>query len=471
MIVAEKNITPAACIVLKGAELLGRHNMETEIKEKLLSYYHLYNRLDRIGGPEEDGDLFEEVLGLEDELLEKFGLPFSNKNKSILWKLVQKSKISDKALNQTLEHLKAAAEQYLYSPVQSDLEQLTKARDEKRSAFDILPELGHPTHEYTIFLYEVILDFASPEAVLAELSTLKRLDCYGEAASLKNRYPRTFRKTKVYKQLSPYLKFLDNYLDPSDLDSLFRLSHEEDEDTPHPLEAERVISFDDLNEERAVGKQAELFSLSRPTEAIDFTPEYIILSDLIEVEEIIFSEDSAVTVTGQLHACYKPSPITLGFDFDMLTAVIREYRDQGNSVLNYFNKNRQQNLIDNPVTISLKDKIGSTLLLKKHYFRVYKPLALGSDGKPEMMRDAFYIVDEPIDKSRYDQKQVEYLRGSLGGTFHHMLNHYYCYLNAKQNGMSEAEARRDNGLEDNVRFDVSRMLYLLRKHGGITEMR
>ncbi|WP_439880722.1 hypothetical protein ACSX1A_16385 [Pontibacter sp. MBLB2868] len=445
--------------------------MRTEVIYKLNSYFHLYKELDRIGGPEADGDLFEEVLGLEEELLQKFGLPLSNKNRSILWKLAQKKKLSEKVLQQTLEHLNAAAQQHHFSPVLTDLEQLKEAKARNKDAFDILPELGHPTHEYTIFLYDVILGFASPEDVLAELSALKRLDCYGDAASLKNQYPRTFRKTKAYKQLKPYLKFLDNYLDPSDLDSMIKLGQEEEEPAPHPLEMARVFRFNEFREERSDSEQTDLFSLARP-DAIDFTPDYFVIAGIVEIEEIIFSEDSAVTVTGQLHEDYnKPSPVTLGFDFDALTALIREYGSKGQLVLSYFNKSRQQSLIDCPTIISLKDKTGSTLELHQHYLKVYKPLTLGPTGKPEMIKDAFYIVEEVIDKARYDQQLIEDMRNGLGGYFHHMKNHYYCYLKAKHNGMGEAEARKDNGLEDHVRFEVSKMLYLLYKHGGRTEMK
>ncbi|MBC5772780.1 hypothetical protein H8S95_01785 [Pontibacter sp. KCTC 32443] len=444
--------------------------MKTDIISRLTAYYHLYKKLDHIGGLEVDGDLFEELIGIEEVILKKFGLPLSNKNKTILWKLVNKTKLSEKNLQQTLEHLQAAAERFLHSPVQSDLEQLMAAKKQNRSAFDILPELGQPTHEYTIFLYDVILDFASPEDVLAELSALKRLDCYGEAASLKNQFPRTFRKTKVYKQLSPYLKFFDNYLDPSNFDLLISLNNEDDESMPHPLEMARVVSFKDLDEHNLSRQDADLFSIARP-EPVDFEPDYIILSDLIEIEEIIFSEDSAVTVTGQLYECCKPSPITLGFDFDTLAALIREYGSQGKSVLNYFNKSRQQNLIDVPVVISLKDKTGSTLELRQHYFKVYKPLTLGANGKPEIMKEAFYIVDEVIDKRRYDQQQVMFMRSGLNGTFHHISQHYYFYLNHRHDGLSEDEARKKAELQDWVRFEISRMLYLLEKHGGRAEMK
>ncbi|PKV75291.1 hypothetical protein [Pontibacter ramchanderi] len=444
--------------------------MSLTVEEMLRLYYNKYKELERKGGPEKDGDLFEEVIGLEEGILEKFGLPASNTNKEILWKLSRKKKISDKSIDLTLLQLKAAAEKHLYAPVLTDLEQLQKAKAQNRSAFDILPELGHPTHEYTILLYDTILDYVSPKLVLAELSALKRLDCYGEIATLKNQYPRTFRKTKVYKQHKPYLKFLDIYLDPLNIDLLYNLGHDETiVGYPHPL-VYAAIAMPPEFEEREDNRQANLFDSVRP-EAIEFNPEYITLIDLIVIEEIIFSEDSAVTVVGHIAHAHYPQPITLGFEFDALTSLIQDYGSHGQYILSYFNKQRQLNLIDSPTIISLKDKTGSNLGLNKHYLKVYKPLTLGPSGKPEVMKEAFYIVDEVIDRARYDQEQIPKLKCSLNGAFHHMLQHYYFYLNALLKGMNDAEARKKSGLEDNTRFEVSRLLYMLYKHGETPEMR
>jgi hypothetical protein len=437
----------------------------------ILGFYHKkYKELERKGGPSEDGELFEEVIGLEEGILEKFGLPASNKNKAILWTLTKKEEVNQKYIEQTIKKLEAAAERHLFSPVLTDLEQLTHAKAIGKSAFDILPELGHPTHDYTILLYDTILDYVSPEEVLAELSALKRLDCYGEIATLKNQYPRTFRKTKVYKQHKPYLKFLDIYLNPFNLDLLYSLSHDEIlEDHPHPLEYEAIATPPDFDERYAHG-QANLFDAVRP-ETIDYDPDYIVIIDIIEIEEIIFSEDTAVTVMGRITHAHYPQQITLGFEFDALTSLIQDYGSHGQYILSYFNKQRQLDLIDSPTVISLKDKTGSNLGLNKHYLRVYKPLTLGPSGKPEVMKEAFYIVDEVLDKFRYDQEQIPKLKGSLNGAFHHMLQHYYFYLNAKIEGLNDSEARKKAGLEDETRFEVSRLLYLLYKHGGNPEMR
>ncbi|MCC9168648.1 hypothetical protein [Pontibacter harenae] len=136
------------------------------------------------------------------------------------------------------------------------------------------------------------------------------------------------------------------------------------------------------------------------------------------MEKIIFSEDSAVTVIGELHECYKPTTVTLGFDFDTLAAVIREYGQKGQQVLNYFNKDRQRNAIDYPITINLKDITGSRLELIQHYFKVYKPLTMKPNGKPEVMKEDFYIVEEVVDRASYDRQHVGYYRSALNGTFH-----------------------------------------------------
>lgn len=91
-------------------------------------------------------------------------------------------------------------------------------------------------------------------------------------------------------------------------------------------------------------------------------------------------------------------------------------------------------------------------------------------GKPEVMKEAFYIVEEVINKGRYDLQQMEHMKGALNGTFHHIKNHYF-YLNARLSGKSEAEARKQFELEDEVHFEISKYLFLLEKHGGRAVMK
>jgi hypothetical protein len=435
--------------------------MNFDLETELLDYFKKYKILEEKGGPEQDGDLFEEVLAKEEAILSAFGLPEALKYCQILHKLANRKSVTVAAIRKTLVKLQQAAEKYHNRPVISSLETLALAQQKKLNAFDVLPELGFITHSYTIFLYDSLLlaKKASPEVILTELQTLHKQDLYGPVAKLQFNLTPGYRRTKAYKELKSKLKFLDLFLETTasdnEPDALWDAedSRPEDQKTrprqqdtpPHQSETGEILHH--------------------------FEPDYFTLTDCVYIEEIIFSRDSAVTVTANMSWGYKPQRITLGFEFDQLTKVIQDYRQQGQKVLSYFNKTRQQNAIDEPVIINLKEKTGSELELYLHYFRVYKPQALDRNGKPELMNEAFYIVDEIIDKAKFDKGAESCIKSEINGLFHHVKNHYYTYLNAKADGMTEEEARRANGLEDNVRFELSKLLYNLEKHGGKAEIR
>jgi hypothetical protein len=104
----------------------------------------------------------------------------------------------------------------------------------------------------------------------------------------------------------------------------------------------------------------------------------------LELEEIVFDKDTAVTVNANyFQQGTKQRQIGLGFEFDELYALLRQYEKENNGVLNYFNKNRQRITFDSPTIINLKDKLGENLVLNKHYLRVYKPEAVNREEQLE----------------------------------------------------------------------------------------
>ncbi|AKQ46412.1 hypothetical protein TH63_13525 [Rufibacter radiotolerans] len=437
--------------------------MSQQQETALLEYFKLYKLLEEKGGPERDGDLFEEVLGKEEDILQSFGVPASMKHLQILHKLVNRKSVTVASIQKAIAQLQKAAEVHLSAPVLTDLEFLKKAKEEDLSAYDVLPELGIITHTYPIFLMEVALTFIDPQVILDEFYALKRLDCNGDLYRLKNKHPKSYRRTKIYKQLKPYLKFIDQYVRYNpDLPVQIEDWLEEEK-----LDVSEIISYKDDIAEPIRGQQPSLFdepALTKPP--IDFTPEYTVLTDLVMVEEITFSRDSGVTVSGHLAQYYRPTRLMLGFEFDKFYEVLSAYFSPGLGLLSYFNKNRQQAIKDEPVIINVQDKLGKPFVLGEHYFRVYKPEALDRAGNAVPMEEDFYIVEEVIDRARYDQQEAKHIKSNLLGWFHKMKNHYYVYENHKRNGLNEQEAKKEIGLEDDIRFAISKLLYELDKHGG-----
>jgi hypothetical protein len=431
--------------------------MKIDIASALLTYFNQCKLLEEKGGPEQDGDLFEEVLAKEEEILSAFGLPGSLKFCKVLHKLSNRKSVTAAAIRKTIGSLQQAAQKYHNRPVVSSVETLTLAQQKKLNAFDVLPELGFITHTYTVFLYDDLLleRKAAPAAILKELQILHEQDLYGPVARLHFNLKPAYRRTKAYKALKAQLQFLDLYL----------ASEVANGRTKDP--GEEVVYPAEVVEALLSGIDSSPGHPEVPANPKDCAQESIVLTDLVMMEEIMFSADSAVTVTGRISFGADGSkPITLGFEFAELIAVILAYRKRGQSVLNYFNRDRQKDLFDEPVVINLKDKTGSDLLLDRHYFKVYKPLSLNREGNPTPMEEDFYLVEEIIDKYKYDEREVNNLKQDLEGYFHHMRNHYYAYLNHKHEGMDEKAARKRNDLEDDVRFKVSRLLYRIWKHGG-----
>src|ERR1044072_2447773 len=123
-----------------------------QLKLKLQEYFQRYRQLDQRVKPGK-----EEVGDMENDILSQFGLPASKRFVQILHDFVNHAQVNDHLLEYVSKKLRSAARTYLLSPVMSDVDLLNHARDQKRSAYDLLPELGYPTHEYAIFMVAELL--------------------------------------------------------------------------------------------------------------------------------------------------------------------------------------------------------------------------------------------------------------------------------------------------------------------------
>ena len=146
-------------------------NKHEQIKNGLSGLAKLQIALDKKGGPSEDGQLFEEILSLQDGILRSFGLPPTEENEKLLW--FNGNVPTHLEVAERVKQLHKAAQEYLLSPAKPETQILKDAQENKASAFSTLPELGITTHSYTIFVYEKIL-LAKRDNVENVLAELKR---------------------------------------------------------------------------------------------------------------------------------------------------------------------------------------------------------------------------------------------------------------------------------------------------------
>jgi len=138
------------------------------LKSKLIRLADLRINLDKKGGPQEDTELFEEILELQDGILMSFGLSLNPDNE----KLLELDKLPiDFELDEIINQLKTNATDYLLSDAKTELQILRDARELNQDASYLLPELKIRTHTYTIFLYEKVFlkDKERVEDILQEL--------------------------------------------------------------------------------------------------------------------------------------------------------------------------------------------------------------------------------------------------------------------------------------------------------------
>ncbi len=138
------------------------------VKSKIILLSEKSLLLEKLGGPENNSELFEEIFSIEDDILKSFGLPENSKFAQIL----KRNNIpSNQELEEMISILENIASEYLLAPTETSISVLTKAKDLKLDPFGVLPELKIITHIYSIFVYEEILlkERDTPENVLKEL--------------------------------------------------------------------------------------------------------------------------------------------------------------------------------------------------------------------------------------------------------------------------------------------------------------
>ena len=129
-------------------------NESATLVEAVVALSQMNQQLEDAGGPEAEGNLFEEYLTARVDILEKFGLP---ETEDFLFLLASADVLTVSEAEDVVAALHQAATSYLLSPVRREVQVLEDAKVEQSNPFNVLPEIGVITHTYTLFVYESIL--------------------------------------------------------------------------------------------------------------------------------------------------------------------------------------------------------------------------------------------------------------------------------------------------------------------------
>lgn len=140
--------------------------------------------LEEEGGPEQDGELFEQILYYQDTILKRFGLPLKVEYERLIF---FNAMPTDEEISDRINQLHQAATTYLLSSAKSDLNILREAKKLQLDSFAVLPELKIKIHIYPMFVYDYILleNKDSVENVLNELRFANHPDILNVLGKLK----------------------------------------------------------------------------------------------------------------------------------------------------------------------------------------------------------------------------------------------------------------------------------------------
>lgn len=135
---------------LTSSEQVNNHEF---LKSAFTGLAKLQGLLEKKGGPSEDGQLYEQILSLQDGILKSFGLPTNPDNEKSLW---FSQLPTDDEVNDRMKQLHTKATTYLLSNAKPELQILREAEELHRDPMYVLPELKVLTHIYTLFVYNKI---------------------------------------------------------------------------------------------------------------------------------------------------------------------------------------------------------------------------------------------------------------------------------------------------------------------------
>jgi hypothetical protein len=168
---------------------------DATLRKKLLNLAQLAVDLNKKGGPEKAGRLFEKIIEKTDKILESLGLPSNPYYQGIVsfydaipW---------DNELDELIKVLHQEADEVAAAGPVSDIDILTNAKKSGRDPMFVLPQIKISTHIYPLWVYRNILltDADSPENILAEFKTLMEGDYLGQIGMMDPKLIEDFEST------------------------------------------------------------------------------------------------------------------------------------------------------------------------------------------------------------------------------------------------------------------------------------
>jgi hypothetical protein len=360
---------------------------------------------------------------MENDILLQFGLPTSKRFVQILHDFVSHSQVNDHLLDSVSKKLKDAARKYLLAPVVSDIDQLSQARDQKRSPYDLLPELGYPANEYAIFLVgELLYRRNMPSTdVLEEMKKVQHADSWNDVLLLsKIIHYTTHELYSIVKQQN--LRFVDEFVQYT--------RRQDATKTPN----------------------------KKATPATEgYTPNYRSVTK-IQVEDIVFDELDMPGITGKL----KTSNIAIKLEFSQLTQVLMSAGELGAEISGFIKKKLADASREKPTVIDIRVEFGQTLILDNCYLEIYKPQHRHGQKWVED-KDNFFFVEKILSKKEFEKrsKEVE-VKLKIQECLELIGSSYGSYQKLRRLGITEEEAKLRAGLQDELLFKLSTYLHKLK---------
>ncbi|RPE05650.1 hypothetical protein EGT74_25075 [Chitinophaga lutea] len=398
-----------------------------QLKLKLQEYYQQYQKLEKQpSGKAAEGEE-DTVQELENDILTQFGLPVSKRFVQILHDFVNHSVVNDQLLDYVSKKLRTAARKYLLSPVMSDQELLTQARDQKRSPYDVLPELGYPAHEYAIFLVGELLyrRNMAPQDILDELKNVQKHKSWEDLAVLSKMH--NYSTHELYGKLKKLqVRFVDDFV-----------QH--------------------LHRQEVAKPQNKRLT---PAEE-GYKPNYKTISK-IQVEDIVFDDNTTPSLFGKIRNGRSYSRITIGLEFSELNQLLMSGGELGVEISNAIKKRLANRAAEKPLVIDIKAEFGEALKLDNCYLEVYKPQHK-EGGKWMEDKDAFYFVDKILSKKEFEKKaKEEEVKTKIQECLELIGGSYVYYQRLRRLGITEEEAKLRAGLQDELLFKLSSYLNKLK---------